>query len=74
MIEKDKWRIKFNKTTYIGGSISKLRKVLMYEFCYNYIINKNGEKPELLFTDTDSLIYETETKNVYKGKKENISL
>ena len=46
----------------------------MYEFCYNYIINKNGEKPELLFTDTDSLIYETETKNVYKGKKENISL
>ena len=69
IIEKDKWRIKCNKTTYTGDSISKLSKVLKYDFHYNYDINKHGEKPKLLFTDTDSLMHETEAKNVYKGKK-----
>ena len=35
----------------------------MYEFHSDYI-KKNGNKPRLLFADTDSLMYKIETKNV----------
>ena len=33
----------------------------MHEFYFDYIKNKYGNKLRLLFTDTDSLKYETET-------------
>ena len=38
----------------------------MYEFHYEYIKQKYGDKAELLFTDTDSLMYEIETEDFYK--------
>ena len=44
----------------------ELSKVLMYEFHYDYITNKYGNKPRLLFTDTDSLMYEIKTEDVYE--------
>ena len=36
----------------------------MYEFHYKYIKNKFDAK--LLFTDTDSLVYEIKTEDVYE--------
>ena len=36
----------------------------MYEFHYNYIKNKYDNKSKLLFTDSDSLMYEIKTENV----------
>ena len=36
----------------------------MYEFHYNYIKRKFG--PNLLVTDTNSLVYEIETNDVYE--------
>ena len=38
----------------------------MYEFHYDYIKNKYGNNSRLLFTDTDSLMYEIKTEDVYK--------
>ena len=38
----------------------------MYELHYDYIKNKFVNNSRLLFTDTDSLIYEIETEDVYK--------
>ena len=44
----------------------ELIKVLTYEFYYDYIKNKYHNKPKLLFTDTDRLMGEIKTKDVYE--------
>ena len=43
-----------------------LSKVLIYEFYYDYIKNKYGNNARLVFTDTDSLMYEIKTEDVYE--------
>ena len=53
-----------DKPTYLGFSILNLSKLLMYEFYYKYINRKFNV--DLLFTDTDSLIYETEADDAYE--------
>ena len=55
-----------NKPAYVGMCILDLSKVLKYEFHYDYIKNKYGNKLRLLLTDTDSLMYENKTEDFYK--------
>ena len=46
--------------------IFHLSKVLMYEFHYYYIKNKYGNQSRLIFTDTDNLMDEIKTEDVYE--------
>ena len=61
-----KTSLTFNKPVYLGMCILDLSKTIMYEFHYNYIKPKYGNKARLLFTDTDSLMYEIQTEDFYK--------
>ena len=63
-----------DKPIYIGCNILDLSKLLMYEFHYNYIGIKYGSRAKLLFIDTDSLVYEIETSDVYEDFYEDRSL
>ena len=52
-----------NKPICVGFSILDLSKYFMYEFHYKYLKSKFDDK--LLFTDSDSLVYEIKTEDVY---------
>ena len=69
-IHKSKLTLKLNKPAYAGMSILELGKVLMQEFHY-YIKNKYDNKSKLLFTDIDSLTYETKTEAIYEDFSSN---
>ena len=62
----------FNKPVYVGQAILDLSKTLMFDFHYNYIRKKYGNKAELLFTDTDSLMFQIYTDDFYKDIKPDI--
>ena len=58
--------LKLNKPVYVGFSVLDLSKLLMYNFHYEHIKKKYlGSRSKLCFTDTDSLLYEIETEDIY---------
>ena len=67
-----KTSLEFNKPVYLGMCILDLSKTLMYDFHYNYIKQKYGDKAKLLFTDTDSFMYEIRTEDFYKDISEDV--
>ena len=48
----------------MGFNILELSKLLIYRFHYEYVKNKFDAK--LLFSDTDSLVYEINRKDIYE--------
>ena len=71
-VHMKKTSLTMNKPVYLGMCILDLSKTLMYDFHYNYIKPKYGAKAKLLFTDTDSFLYEIETEDFYKDISEDV--
>ena len=66
VISISKFILMLGKLAYIALCVLDLSKVSMYEFYYDYVKNKYGNNSILVFTGTDSLIYEIKTKDVYE--------
>ena len=64
---------KLNKPICSGMTILDNSKIMMYDFHYNDLKRQYGPKRGLIYTDTDSLMQEIKTNDVYKdmGSKRN---
>ena len=71
-IEMKKTEILMNKPVHLGLSILELSKILMYEFWYDYVKPKYGEKVKLCYMDTDSFIVYIKTDDIYKDIAEDV--
>ena len=71
-VQTKKTEVYFNKPIYVGQAILDLSKTLMFDFHYNFIRKKYGDKAELLFTDTDSFLYLIHTEDFYKDINKDI--
>ena len=65
-IEMKKTRVKMIKPLCLGMSVLDIGKTLMYEFWYDYIVAKYGDKAKLCYTDTDSFIINIKTEKFFE--------
>ena len=65
-IEMKKTRVKMTKPLYLGMSILDISKILMYEFWYDYINPKYGDRAKLCYTDTDNFIIYIKTADFFE--------
>lgn len=72
-VHMKKTKLTYNKPLYLGMCILDLSKSLMYDFHYNYIKDKYNDKAKLMFTDTDSLLYEIRTNDFYEDIKPDVN-
>ena len=62
-IEMKETEILMDKPVYLGLSILKLSKILMYEFWYDYV--KYGENAKPFYMDTGSFIVHVKADDIY---------
>ena len=67
-----KTEILMNKSVCLGLSILELSKILIYEFWYDYVKQKYGEKVKLCNTDTNSFIVYIKIGDIYKDFAEDV--
>ena len=65
-MEMKKTEVVMNKPIYLGQAILDISKTLMYEFWYDYIKPKYGDKARLCYMDTDSFVMHIKTEDFYK--------
>ena len=63
-VRKSKVTLIHYKSAYVEMCLLNLSKVLICQFHYN--CNKYGKNSWLLFTETDSLMYEIKTEDLYE--------
>ena len=54
------------KPRYLGMSILDISKTFMYEFWYDYIRPKYGDRAKLCYTDTDCFVIHIITEDVFE--------
>ncbi|CAC5426556.1 unnamed protein product [Mytilus coruscus] len=59
-----------DKPVFVGCTILDLSKIIMYDFHYNMMTTRYASNLNLLFTDTDSLLYEIFTDDIYQDMKQ----
>ena len=62
----EKTQIFMNKPVYLGLSILKISKIVMYEFWNDYVKLKYNEKAKLCYMDSSSFIVCVRTEDIYK--------
>ena len=55
-----------NKPVCTGQAVLDISKMLMYEFWYDYLEPKYGDKIKLCYMDTDSFIFYVETEILHQ--------
>ncbi|XP_076278023.1 uncharacterized protein LOC143207955 [Lasioglossum baleicum] len=65
-IQMKKLLVKFYKPIYVGMSILDISKFHLYTFHYEYMYPKFQQNCKILYTDTDSLIYEITCDDAYE--------
>ena len=64
--------VKLNKPIYVGMCILDISKTCLYEFHHEHVTPLYGAKCQIMYTDTDSLIYHIECEDVYEDMKRNM--
>ena len=65
-------QIRYDKPLYLGATVTEYAKYLMFNFYYNVLKDYyddyvyNGKRVQLLFTDTDSLMLQIFTDDIFK--------
>ncbi|XP_031789254.1 uncharacterized protein LOC116418324 [Nasonia vitripennis] len=71
-VELARTEITVRKPLYIGLCVLDLSKSLVYDFHYEYMRDRVGDRCKLLYTDTDSLVYELTDINMYEVMRQDI--
>jgi len=69
-IHMHKRRLVLNKPLYTGMTILENSKILMYDFYYNILKARYGSRCDLVYADTDSLLLDIQTDDVYQDMNE----
>ena len=65
-IEMKKTKVKMTKRRYLGMAILDISKSIMYEFRYDYIKSKYGDRANMCYTDTDSFVIHIKTEDFFE--------
>ena len=74
LVESKPIKTIFNKPIYMGAVILETSKLHMYEFWYDHLKVKYGDKIQLIYTDTDSFVIHIETDDIYNDMLEDSHL
>jgi hypothetical protein len=73
-VHMKKVNLRLCKPIYVGFSVLDISKLVMYKFHYEEMKPRYGDKIRLCFTDTDSLLYEVKTDDIFKDMQSMIHL
>ena len=60
-----KTEVKMNKPIYLGLSVLDISKLALYEYWYDYVKPKYGDKAKIHYMDTDSFIVHAKSEHIY---------